>query len=391
MKISDVQLFELSGQWNGPQFPPGDRQARPLDIYPEFNIHENYHLKSGDLKTDIYLEIHTDDGLVGLFGPIESYQAYLIASILRPFLLGRDPLAVEVLNDQMLRMHRHGRSGMFVTAISSVDCALWDLRGKWANQPVYKLLGGPTRAEVPAYASMLGSSVEPELAAQAALEVKDQGYSAQKWFFRYGPGDGEAGKSKNLAMARAVRAAVGDEYPLAFDAFMGWDEPYAADMFKAMEPVHPLWIEEPLFPERTGSLAKVRARSSIPLATGEHVYTRWQVKELLAGQAVDVLQTDPDWTGGISEQVKICVLASAYDVPVYAHGHSLLPALHIAAAQPPSVVPMVEYLLRHQANKQFFFNPQYIPINGKIALPALPGLGIRLDESKIQIKHRLIY
>ncbi len=391
MKISDVQLFELSGQWNGPQFPPGDRQARPLDIYPEFNIHDNYHLKSGDLKTDIFLEIHTDDGLVGIFGPIESYQAYLIASILRPFLLGRDPLAVEVLNDQMLRMHRHGRSGMFVTAVSSVDCALWDLRGKWANQPVYKLLGGPTRAEVPAYASMLGSSVEPELAAQAALEVKDQGYSTQKWFFRYGPGDGEAGKSKNLAMARAVRAAVGDEYSLAFDAFMGWDEPYAVELFKAMEPVHPLWIEEPLFPERTGSLAKIRAQSSIPLATGEHVYTRWQVKELLAGQAVDVLQTDPDWTGGISEQVKICVLASAYDVPVYAHGHSLLPALHIAAAQTPSVVPMVEYLLRHQANKQFFFNPQYIPINGKIALPALPGLGIRLDELKIQIKHRLSY
>ncbi len=389
MKISDVQLFELSGKWSGPQFPPGDRQARPLDIYPEFNVHANYTLKSGDLKKDIFLEIHTDEDIIGLFGPIESYQAYLIASILGPFLLGRDPLAVETLNDQMLRLHRHGRSGMFVTAVSSVDCALWDLRGKWARQPVYQMLGGPTRAEVPAYASMLGSSVTPDLAAQAAAEVKSQGYGAQKWFFRYGPGDSEAGKSKNVAMARAVRAAVGDEYPLAFDAYMGWDEPYARDMFAALEPIHPLWIEEPLFPERTGSLAKLRAQSRIPLATGEHVYTRWQVKELLDRQAVDVIQTDPDWTGGISEQVKICALASAYGVPVYAHGHSLLPALHIAAAQPPNVVPMVEYLLRHQANKQFFFDPQYIPVNGRIALPGLPGLGIRLDESKIQIKHRL--
>ena len=391
MKISDVQLFELSGKWSGPQFSPGDRQARPLDIYPEFNIHENYHLNSGALKTDIYLEIHTDEGLIGLFGPIETYQAYLIASILRPFLLGRDPLAVEVLSDQMLRMHRHGRSGMFVTAVSSIDCALWDLKGKSENQPVYQLLGGPTRAEVPAYASMLGSSVDPEQAAQAALQAKDQGFSAQKWFFRYGPGDGEVGKSKNVAMARAVRAAVGDTYPLAFDAFMGWDETYAADMFRAMEPIHPLWIEEPLFPERIGSLAKIRTHSNIPLATGEHVYTRWQVKELLTAQAVDVIQTDPDWTGGISEQVKICTLASAFGVPVIAHGHSLLPALHIAAAQPPTVVPMVEYLLRHQANKQFFFDPQYTPVNGKINLPNLPGLGINLDESKIQIKHRLSF
>ena len=221
--------------------------------------------------------------------------------------------------------------------------------------------------------------------------MKNQGFTAQKWFFRYGPGDGEAGKSKNVAMARAVRTAVGDGYLLAFDAFMGWDESFATAMFQAMETIHPWWIEEPLFPERVGSLAKIRAQSNIPLATGEHVYTRWQVKELLAGQAVDVIQTDPDWTGGISEQVKICILASAFGAPVIAHGHSLLPALHIAAAQPPAVVPMVEFLLRHQANKQFFFYPQYIPVNGKIPLPGLPGLGIELDESKIQIKHRLSF
>ena len=180
MKISDVQLFELSGKWSGPQFPPGDRQARPLDIYPEFNINENYHLNAGDLKTDIFLEIHTDEGLIGLFGPIESYQAYLIASILRPFLLGRDPLAVERLSDQMLRMHRHGRSGMFVTAVSAVDCALWDLKGKWANQPVYQLLGGPTRAEIPAYASMLGSSVDPELACAVCVGSEKPGVHRSK-------------------------------------------------------------------------------------------------------------------------------------------------------------------------------------------------------------------
>ncbi len=389
MKITQVSLFELSGQWDGPTYPPGDRQATQLDIYPEFNVHVDFSIQPGASRREKYVEIFTDNGLSGVFGPIEDPQVFVIRSILASYLLGRDPLATELLHDQMLRLHRHGRSGFFLTGLSAVDCALWDLRGKYLDQPVYRLLGGPTRPTIPAYASLLGASVDPQHAADTAREYQHMGYTAQKWFFRYGPGDGAVGMEKNLSMAAAVRAAVGDTYPLAFDAYMGWDEPYAIEMGKRLAPIHPMWVEEPVPPERVGSLAKIRAASGVPLATGEHVYTRWQVKELLANHAVDYIQADPDWTGGITEQIKICSLASSYNIPVVAHGHSLLPALHVAAAQSPGVVPMVEYLIQHQESKQFFHKPVYRPVNGSIALPELPGLGLVLDEAKIRDKREI--
>ena len=271
-----------------------------------------------------------------------------------------------------------------MTGVSPVDCALWDLKGKAWDQPIYRLLGGPTRPAVPAYASMLGFSTEPDQAARTAQEYKNLGFEAQKWFFRYGPGDGAAGKENNLAMATAVREAVGPHYHLMFDAFMGWNVTYAVDMAQALAHLNPTWVEEPVPPERIGGLRKIRQRAGIPIATGEHVYTRWQVKELLVNEAVDLLQTDPDWTGGISELVKICTLGSAFEVPVVAHGHSLLAALHVAGAQSPATVPWVEYLIRYKETKQFFHKPIYRPQAGSVALPDLPGLGLVLDEEKIE-------
>ena len=105
---------------------------------------------------------------------------------------------------------------------------------------------------------------------------------------------------------------------------------------------------------------------------------------VLVNEAVDVLQTDPDWTGGITELKKICALASAFEVPVVAHGHSLLPALHVAASESPATMPCVEFLIRAQETKQYFHDPTYWPENGDIEVPDLPGLGLVLDESKIE-------
>jgi len=384
MKISDIILTKVSGTGDLPEFPPGDRQVRPTDLYPEPERSAGRSNRSQNPERHaIYIEVLTDGGVSGIFGPIQEAQAFVIQKSLRPFLIGKDPLATELLLDQMLRLDRHGRSGTFMTGVSPADCALWDLKGKAWLQPVYRLLGGPTRPTVPAYASMLGFSVDPETAGVTALEYRDKGFTAQKWFFRFGPIDGPEGKTRNLAMASAVREAVGPHYPLMFDAFMGWDVPYATDMVRALEPVNPTWMEEPIPPERVGSLRKLRESSRVPIATGEHVYTRWQVKELLVGGAVDVLQTDPDWTGGISELVKICALSSAFDTPVVAHGHSLLPALHVAASQSPATVPYVEYLIRGQETKQFFHKPVYRPEGGSLVLPELPGLGLVLDDERI--------
>jgi len=383
MKITDVVLFRVSGRYTGPQFATGSRQAKALDIYPEFNIDGDTGISERPISA-LYVEIQTDEGVSGIFGPIEEPNAFTIRHSLRAFLIGRDPLATELLSDQMLRIDRHGKSGYFVTGASAIDIALWDLKGKAWGQPVWRLLGGPTRPAVPAYASMLGFSTAPEDAGKLAAEYKAKGYAAQKWFFRYGPGDGAAGMAKNLAMAEAVRGAVGSLYDVMFDAFWGWDLAYATKMVQELAHLTPRWMEEPIPPERVGGFVQLRAASTVPIATGEHVYTRWQVKELLANGAVDVLQNDPDWTGGISEQMKVCTLGSAYEVPVIAHGHSLLPALHVAGAQSPATVPYVEFLLRYQEVKQFFQTVVYRPENGAITLPDLPGLGMVLDESKIE-------
>lgn len=393
MRITNIDIFEISGAYTGPAFPPGDRQARPLDLYPEFDppASSSPHSDGPRPIRAIYLEIHTDEGVSGLFGPIQKSQAFVIQSSLKSILIGKDPLANELLLDQMLRLDRHGRSGLFMTGVSPVDCALWDLRGKAWGQPVYRLLGGPTRPSVPAYASMLGFTVNPEGAADLAREYRDLGFPAQKWFFRHGPADGESGMAANLAMAQSVREAVGPHYKLMFDAFMGWDLPYAVQMVKGIAPLSPAWMEEPVPPERVGTLRRIREAAGVPVATGEHVYTRWQVKELLTAGAVDILQTDPDWTGGITELAKIAALASAFDTPLVAHGHSLLPALHIAASQSSTTVPYIEFLIRGQETKQFFHSPIYRPVNGSVELPELPGLGLVLDEDRIEDRRPILF
>jgi L-rhamnonate dehydratase len=190
----------------------------------------------------------------------------------------------------------------------------------------------------------------------------------------------------NLALVAALRQALGDVYPLMFDAFMSWDLPYAEAMVRRLEPFHITWLEEPLPPERLESFTRLRQVASVPLATGEHIYTRWQVRELLQRGAVNWIQADPDWTGGVTELVKIAALCSSFDTPLVPHGHSVLVALHLAGAQPATTIPYVEYLIQHQAHKQYFHSIVYQPEEGMLHLPVLPGLGIVLDEAKIEQK-----
>jgi L-rhamnonate dehydratase len=388
VKIADVHTFAVEG--DGPAWTFDDRSVEALDLYPD---HLRASTGAGDVSARLraaYVEVVTDEDVTGLYGPIDDRQAMLIGTDLRPLLLGADPLATELVHDRMLRLHRHGRAGLFVNAISAVDNALWDIRGKVTGEPVYRVLGGPTRNRVPVYASMLGYSVEPDRAAAIAAEHEALGFDAQKWFFAYGPGAGPEGLRRNLAMARAVREAVGPGYPLMFDAFMGWDATYATDMLRGLEAVEPHWVEEPVPPERLDVFRRLASKTAIRLATGEHAHTRWQIKQLLDA-GVGVIQADPDWAGGITEQRHICSLCSAYDVPVVAHGHAIAVPLHVAASQSPQVVPMIEYLVNIQERNQFFHTTIHRPVNGALELPTAPGIGIDVDPSKVAERHELSF
>jgi L-alanine-DL-glutamate epimerase-like enolase superfamily enzyme len=336
-----------------------------------------------------YVDVRTDEGVTGSFGPIQGGQADVIKRSVAPALVGLDALATEALHDRMLGLDRHGRSGTFMTGVSPVDCALWDLKGKALGLPVWRLLGGPTRDKVPCYVSTLGEPTEPDSAAAAAQRFLAEGFPGQKWFFAHGPADGQAGLDRNLALVAAVREAVGATYPIRFDAVMKWTADYALEMIRRMAPYEPQWLEEPVQPERVSTLARLAAAAPFRIVTGEHVATRWQVKQLLDAGATAVVQTDPDWCGGITEQLKICALASAYDIPVIAHGHSLLAALHLAGALPASVVPEIEWLVHAQPLKQHFHAPKRAPVDGCLTLPEEPGLGLHLDHETVESSRAL--
>jgi L-alanine-DL-glutamate epimerase-like enolase superfamily enzyme len=136
--------------------------------------------------------------------------------------------------------------------------------------------------------------------------------------------------------------------------------------------------------------AGLAAKTSIPLATGEHAHTRWQIKELLDA-GVGVIQADPNWVGGITEQRHICSLCSAYDVPVIAHGHTMAVPLHVAASQSPQVVPMIEFLVNIQERNQFFHTTIHRPVDGSLELPTGPGLGIDLAPAKAKDRYELSF
>lgn len=394
LKITRLRLFQLEGIMEHPGEFWEERLVRPIDVYPEHKaegpsytprISEGkYRIESG------FVEVETDEGVTGLGGPITVDQAQVIARQLAPIVLGEDPRATERIWDKLYRLQVHGRGGVVMMAISALDCALWDLKGKWAGAPVYRLLGGPTRSEIPAYASALGYSLEPELVRERAKTIVSQGYRATKWFFRHGPLDGRVGIQKNLELARTLREAVGDDVDIMLDAWMSWDVPYTIAMAERLAEYRPRWIEEPMMAdkEREGC-ALIRQRSPVPIATGEHQYTRWGLKGLMDSRSADVLQPDIYWAGGISEVVKICALASTYDLPVIPHGHSVPATMHLIASQPPNLCPLLEYLIKWNEVHQFFFKEPVKPVGGVIRLTDTPGIGVEIDQSKIVSRREL--
>ena len=390
MKITKVRIRRLYGilATNGPFWE--ERHARPIDIYPEYRdqkLHEGgTQIDDRHLKIDAdFVEIHTDDGVVGRAGPIWRDASHLILTQLAPIIVGKDPLAIEWLWDQMHRLQVHGRQGYGMVAISAIDCALWDLKGKAFAQPIWRILGGPTRHEVPAYASMLGYDVEDlGKVRERAQTYKERGYAAQKWFIRHGPMAGRQGLTKNVALVRALREAVGDEYDLMIDCWQSLDLDYAVDLCSRIEEFRPRWIEECFMPDRIDSHVKLKAKTHIPLAGGEHEYTRWGFKRFVEKDALDILQPDIYWCGGLSEALKIAAYATTHDLVVIPHGHSTPIGVHFSIAQSPVHTPYQEYLVKWNALHMHFLKHPLRPVNGSIHLPHAPGANMELDGDKIE-------
>ena len=393
MKITDVRLHLVSGTLPFEGVFWEERLIQPIDVYPEYRARQRKEMRSTDGAglpiSSVFIEIETDEGITGIGGPTSIYVAFIAFRQFRDLLIGEDPVATERLWDIMYRSAVHGRKGEAMFAISVIDCALWDLRGKWANAPVYQLLGGPIRKEIPSYASALGYSIEPERAFKQAKAFADEGYKATKWFVRNGPADGHEGIRKNVELIRTLREAVGPDVEIMIDAWMSWDVPYTVRMSELLLEYRPYWIEEPVMPDKIDQYAEIRERSLVRTAGGEHEYTRWGIKQLLDVRAVDFVQADTYWAGGISELQKIITLGSVYDIPVIPHGHSTPANAHLSAAAPILNVPWIEYLVKWNEVHQHFLKNPLKPVNGLITVSDRPGLDMELDPAKFETEKYL--
>lgn len=402
MKIENIKLRELNGTLKTKGTFWEERLVRPVDIYPEYRKQSFYntgfekafmnkkkYIENGKMIgmpiQAIFVEIETDEGVSGIGGPLDRSQAYVIKEQLIPLLIGKDPLATELLWDQMHRFQVHGRQGTPMMALSVIDCALWDLKGKFLDQPVYKIIGGPTREKMPAYASMLGFNVEDlGLVKQRAKEYQEKGYKAQKWFFRHGPMSGPEGIKKNVSLVQALRKVLGDDDDIMLDCWQSWDLNYTVMISDQIEEYRPRWLEEVAMPDRIDTYRQIRERISIPLSGAEHEYTRWGFKRFIDADALDIIQPDIYWAGGLSETLKIANYATVHDLITIPHGHSSKAGIHFSVTQSPVHTPYQEYLVKWNDIHQFFLLNPISPKDGFIALPKETGLGMNVDDSKIE-------
>ena len=384
MKITEVRARVV--QWEGETVPlPAHFCTNPMDLI----AFRQPSMGNFAFHNWLLVEIFTDSGLVGLgnaaLSPLVTKS--LIDTYLTPLLLGADPWDIEFLWQQMYRRTlAFGRKGVALVAISAIDIALWDLLGKDARQPVFRLLGGRTKEKIPVYASRLYAMPIPELQAEAQ-RYKDEGYSAMKLRFGWGPIDGPAGMQKNIELVRSVREVVGDSIDLMADAYMGWTLDYAKRMLPLLEPYNLRWLEEAVIPDDTRGYAELKRIGRIPIAGGEHEFTLFGFRDLLESNALDYIQFDTNRVGGISQARKISALAESFQVPVVPHAGQMH-NYHVVMASLNS--PIAEFFPRvdvEVGNELFWylFDGEPTPTRGYIDLDDhKPGLGLTVNEESLQ-------
>ena len=384
MKIKEIRTRVF--RWRGRTSPlPPHFCTNPMDLLqlPEASM------GAFTFHGWLVIEIFTDDGFVGIGNAALAPQVtkQTIDLYLKPLLVGQNPWDIEFLWQHMFRKTMaFGRRGIGMVAISAVDIALWDILGKSTKQPVYRLLGGRTKARIPVYASRLYAT-EPSALAAEAQRYKDDGYKALKLRFGWGPADGADGMQRNLGLVRTVRETVGDAIDVMADAYMGWSLDYAKRMLPLLEPFHLRWLEEPVIPDDVQGYRELKSYGRIPIAGGEHEFTLYGFRDLLQARALDYIQFDTNRVGGITQARKIAALAEAYSVPVIPHSGQMH-NYHVVMASLNS--PMAEYFPKvdvEVGNELFWylFDGEPKARDGFVDLDEdVPGLGLSINEAGIK-------
>ena len=335
---------------------------------------------SGQARTameTLLVRIDTDAGISG-WGEGFGHRVWpatrtALDRMIAPLCVGRDPTAIAALMHDLARaVHGAGRNGPVMYALSAIDIALWDIAGKIANRPLYQLLGGSPRANLPAYASLLRygktSALEPRIA-----EALDRGYQLIK-IHEIEPG-----------IIRAARRATGDGVPLMVDCNCPWTVAQAVAICRELRELKLEWLEEPVWPpEDHAGLARVRAEGGIAVAGGENVGSANEFHRLFERGALDVAQPSVTKVGGITELHKVFALGEAHGVRVVPHsayfGPGLLASIHACAAQAREVW-VERFYCDFNENP---FGAAIDPCGGRIAIPQGPGLGVDPDPALLK-------
>jgi galactonate dehydratase len=328
----------------------------------------------------LFLKVHTDAGIVGLGEPIVEGRADTVATAIKeiePYLVGKDPRRV-VHHWQAIYRHAFYRGGPILTsALSGIDMALWDIKGKALGVPVYELLGGPTRDRVRVYAHARTPA--------AMKELRGRGFTA----FKTGPARHrparyvETPAEVRYAAERfaELRQTVGDDVDIAID-FHGAISPATAKLLiKALEPYQPMFVEEPCQAQNHDIMAEIARGTHLPIATGERVFTKWGFREVLEKRAATILQPDLCHAGGITEVRLIAGMAEAYYAAIAPH-NPLGPISLAAGVQVAASIP--NFLCQEQVSLgEGYLKKPFVVRNGYLDLPTGPGLGIELDEDAL--------
>jgi galactonate dehydratase len=343
----------------------------------------------------LFLKVTTEDGLVGWGEPVVEGRADTVATALdemSDYLIGKEAGNIEDLWQVMYRGGFYRGGPILTSAISGIEQALWDIKGKRLQVPVYELLGGAVRNKMKVYVWIGGD--RPSDTAAAAKEKVQAGYRALKmngteeldWI--------DSNRKVEMAVERiaAIREAVGYDIGIGIDFHGRVHKAMAKVLVKELEPYKPMFIEEPVLPENNEALAEISKHTSVPIATGERMYTRWGFKQLLAQGYADIIQPDLSHAGGIWEVRKIAAMAEAYDVAIAPHCPlgpiALASSLQLDFCTPNAFIQEQSLGIHYNQGSDlldYLADPAIFNYaDGYVMKLDKPGLGIEIDENKVR-------
>ena len=342
----------------------------------------------------VFVKVYTDEGIAGVGeGTLEYKEHALEGAVehLKNYLLGKDPRNIERLYHDIYRDAYWRGGAVLMSALSAVECALWDILGKSLGVPEYTLLGGKANEDCRIYVNgwFAGAKTPREFAEKAKIAVK-KGVTAMKWdpFGKSYLQISNADLTNALECVAAVREAVGDKIDLLIEGHGRFDVPTGIKIAKELEQFKPMWFEEPVPPNNLEALKAVRDKSPVAISAGERLYTRFDYNELFRTRACDYIQPDISHAGGIMELKKIAAIAEANYIPFAPHNPSG-PVANAATLQLAACCPnfcILEIMYSDVDYRKYVTNENLVYENGRIRIGDKPGLGIELNEEEC-LKH----